>query len=118
MAVPIVIATGFGSGMVGISGGSFLVPLMVLACGVPMHIAVGTSTTMVAGTALTGFLGHTVSGHFVPHTAVPLAAAAAVGGMLGGSIAMKTKPAFLKMLFALTTLAASIVMASNAFMAK
>jgi len=36
--IPIVILTGFVSGMVGISGGSFLVPLMVLAVGVPMRI--------------------------------------------------------------------------------
>lgn len=28
--------------MVG-KGGSFLVPLVVLACGVPMHVAVGTT---------------------------------------------------------------------------
>jgi len=118
MAVPVIIATGFGAGMVGVSGGSFLVPLMVLACGVPMNIAVGTSTTMVAGTALMGFAGHMVSGHFVPETAVPLAVAAALGGLLGGSFAIKAKPAFLKKLFAVTTLIASIVMVINALLTK
>ncbi|MFW5861138.1 MAG: sulfite exporter TauE/SafE family protein [Spirochaetota bacterium] len=116
IAIPIVAATGFGAGMVGVSGGSFLVPLMVLACGVPMNLAVGTSTTMVAGTALMGFLGHMATGHFVPQTAIPLAGAAAIGGLLGGSFAIKTKPAFLKMLFAVTTLAASTVMVANAMM--
>lgn len=114
VAIPIVIATGFGAGMVGVSGGSFLVPLMVLACGVPMNLAVGTSTTMVAGTAFMGFLGHMVSGHFVPKIAIPLSFAAAIGGLLGGSFAIKTKPEFLKILFAVTTLAASIIMIINA----
>lgn len=54
--IPIVLITGFVSGMVGISGGSFLVPLMVLAVGVPMRIAVGTSTTLVIITATAVFL--------------------------------------------------------------
>lgn len=116
LAIPLVIATGFGSGMVGVSGGSFLVPLMVLACNVPMKIAVGTSTTMVFGTALMGFLGHTLSGHFDSSIAIPLAAAAAIGGLIGGKIALKTKPKKLKLLFAFTTLAAALVMVINALL--
>lgn len=118
LVVPVILATGFGAGMVGVSGGSFLVPLMVLACGVPMDVAVGTSTTMVAGTALTGFLGHMSAGHFIPGTALPLAAAAVVGGVLGGSIAIKTKPKYLKLLFAFTTFAASGVMIINAVITR
>lgn len=116
LAIPLVIATGFGSGMVGVSGGSFLVPLMVLACNVPMKIAVGTSTTMVFGTALMGFLGHTLSGHFDSSIAIPLAVAAAIGGLIGGKIALKTKPKKLKLLFAFTTFAAALVMVINALL--
>jgi len=41
ITIPIIIVAGFAAGMVGVSGGSFLVPLMVLACGVPMHTAIG-----------------------------------------------------------------------------
>lgn len=40
------------------------------------------------------------------------------GGILGSSLAIKTKPRLLKLLFALTTLAASVVMAINALVAK
>lgn len=118
IAVPVILAAGFGAGMVGVSGGSFLVPLMVLACGVPMNLAVGTSTTMVAGTAFMGFMGHMAPGHFVPETAIPLSVAAAIGGLLGGSFAIKIKPAFLKKLFAFTTLAASVVMVINAIITE
>ena len=58
VTVPAVLATGFCAGMVGVSGGSFLVPMMVLGCHVPMRIAVGTASIMVAATAFSGFLGH------------------------------------------------------------
>lgn len=118
IAFPLIVATGFGAGMVGVSGGSFLVPLMVLACGVPMDLAVGTSTTMVAATALLGFTGHMISGDFVPKTAIVLAISAAVGGLIGGSFALKTKPKMLKLFFALTTLAAAFVMVLNALLSS
>ena len=114
LAVPVTIVTGFAAGMVGVSGGSFLVPLMVLACRLPMRIAVGTASTMVAATALMGFLGHASHGDFKPSWAISLAAAAIVGGIIGGKIVIKTKPRILKQLFALTTLAAAIIMAINA----
>ena len=67
VAIPITALTGLVAGMVGISGGSFKIPLMVLACRVPMRIAVGTSSAMVAVTALMGFLGHTAGGDFNPY---------------------------------------------------
>jgi uncharacterized membrane protein YfcA len=114
VAMPVAMATGVCAGMVGVSGGSFLVPLMVLACRVPMRIAVGTASTMVAATAFTGFLGHALHGTFNPSWAVPLAGVAVFGGILGGKTALKTKPTHLRTLFALTTLAAAIVMIANA----
>ncbi len=112
-AIPLVVLTGFGSGMVGVSGGSFLVPLMVLACDVPMNIAVGTSTTMVAATAFMGFLGHISNSHFEYNLAIILAVAAGIGGYFGSKFALKTKPKNLKKLFAYTTLAAALAVIIN-----
>ena len=114
LAIPITAMVGLVAGAVGISGGSFKVPLMVLLCGVPVRIAVGTSSAMVAVTALMGFIGHTAGGHFNPAWATPVAIAAVVGGLLGGKFAMKTKPKQLKKLFAVTTLAAAAFMIFNA----
>jgi uncharacterized membrane protein YfcA len=111
---PALVATGFCAGMVGVSGGSFLVPLMVLGCRVPMRLAVGTASIVVAATALSGFLGHAMHGTFNPVWAVPIAGVAVIGGLLGGKIALTTKPAHLKTLFALTTLVAAILMTVNA----
>lgn len=114
LSIPITAGTGFVAGMVGISGGSFKVPLMVLACGVPMKVAVGTSSAMVATTALMGFFGHTISGDFNSTWAIPLAIVAVLGGLLGGKLSIKTEPEKLKQIFAYTTLAAAIFMTSNA----
>ena len=118
LALPITAATGLAAGAVGISGGSFKVPLMVLACGVPMRVAVGTSSVMVAATALMGLAGHAAQGHFDPHWALSMAAVAVLGGVLGSKFALKTKPKNLKALFAVTTLAAAVFMAFNAFLSR
>jgi len=114
LTIPITAAVGLAAGAVGISGGSFKVPLMVLLCGVPMRIAVGTSSAMVAVTALMGFVGHTANGHFDAQWAIPVACVAVLGGIIGGKFAMKTKPKKLKKIFAYTTLAAAIFMVINA----
>ena len=118
IALPAAVFTGFGSGMVGVSGGSFLVPLMVLACGVPMLTAVGTASTLIAATAFMGFTGHALRGDFNPSWAVPLAFVTIIGGILGGKIALKTKPKHLKKLFAYTNWLAALFMIINALHTK
>ena len=118
IVLPITVLTGFSSGMVGVSGGSFLVPLMVLACGVSMHTAVGTASTLIAATALMGFTGHAVQGDFNPSWAIPLAFITVFGGTIGGKFALKTKPKHLKKLFAYTNWLAALFMIVNAFHAR
>ena len=118
IALPVTALTGFGSGMVGVSGGSFLVPLMVLACGVPMHTAVGTASTLIAATAFMGFTGHAIQGDFNPSWAIPLAIITVVGGILGGKLSLKTKPKHLKKLFAYTNWIAALFMIINALYTK
>jgi uncharacterized membrane protein YfcA len=113
LAIPITAAVGLVAGAVGISGGSFKIPLMVLLCGVPMRIAIGTSSAMVAATALMGFVGHAAGGHSDISTAVPIAFAAVLGGIIGSKFALKSKPEKLKKIFAYTTLAAGIIMVAN-----
>lgn len=114
IAVPATLLTGFGSGMVGVSGGSFLVPLMVVACGVSMHKAVGTSSTLIAAIAFMGFAGHAAQGDFNPQWALPLAAMTVLGGIIGGKFALNTKPKYLKQVFAFTNWLAAAFMVINA----
>ncbi|MBN2426664.1 MAG: sulfite exporter TauE/SafE family protein [Calditrichaceae bacterium] len=115
LVIPLILVFGFVAGMVGISGGSFMVPLLVLACSVPIKNAVATASTLIAVSALFGFAGHTMSGHFDYSIALPLALGGAIGGLIGGSIAIKTRPKLLKILFAITTLVAAIIMAYKVF---
>jgi len=114
LAIPVAAATGLVAGMVGISGGSFKIPLMVLACGVPMRVAVGTSSAMVAATAFMGLLGHSAAGDFNAAWAIPMSIVAVAGGFLGGAFSLMINPGALKRVFAYTTLAAALFMAINA----
>lgn len=116
LAVPAAGTIGLAAGAVGVSGGSFKVPLMVLLCGVPMRIAVATSSAMVALTALMGFIGHAVAGDFQPSWALPIASAGMAGGIVGANAAVKAKPHGLKQLFVWTTLAAAAFMIVNALL--
>ncbi|MDP8260291.1 MAG: sulfite exporter TauE/SafE family protein [Candidatus Gygaella obscura] len=118
LVLPITALVGFFAGMLGISGGSFKIPLMVLVCGVPMRIAIGTSSAMVAVTALMGFTGHSIAGDFNPVWVIPLACVAALGGLVGGKISIKTEPLRLKKLFGYTTLAAAGFMAVSSILTR
>ncbi|MGQ9458489.1 MAG: sulfite exporter TauE/SafE family protein [Anaerolineae bacterium] len=118
VAVPLTLATGFFSGMVGISGGSFLVPLMVVGCGVPVRVAVGTATAMLAATAFAGFSGNALHGGFSPALAIPGALAAVMGGVVGGRIALRTKPKSLKTISGILTIVAAVFMLQNALTGK
>lgn len=102
------------AGAIGVSGGSFKVPLMVLTCGVPMRVTVGTSAAMVAATAFMGLIGHWAAGDFNVAWAMPMSAAAVIGGLLGGAFSLKTRPENLKKIFAYTTLGAALFMVVNA----
>jgi len=116
LALPITAGAGLVAGMVGISGGSFKVPLMVLGCGVPMRVAVGTSSAMVAATALMGLIGHSAAGDFNASWAIPISVTAVIGGLLGGIFSLRTRPENLKRIFAYTTLGAALFMVINAWL--
>lgn len=114
ITVPVVLFAGFVSGMVGVSGGSFLVPLMLLTMNVPMHVAVGSTTVLVSLSAAAGFMGHWGAGVFDWHLAMPLAIGGVIGGYAGAKMAIKSKPKNLKYLFVGTQILASVLMIVNA----
>jgi len=64
------------------------------------------------------FLKEEINGNFNILQAVMPAIAAAIGGLIGSKIALKTKSEKLKLLFAITTLLASIIMVVNAVVGK
>ncbi len=84
--IPIMILAGFVAGMLGVGGGLFKVPAIVLLGGVPMKIAVGSSSLMIGITALTGLIGHAMVGHFDPLLSIILGIAVFSGAQLGARI--------------------------------
>ncbi len=116
LTIPITALVGFFAGATGISGGAFKIPLMVMLCGIPMEIAVGTSSAMVAVTALMGLLGHSINGYFNLWFAMPITILAILGGIIGGKFALRSKPKNLKNIFATTNLVAGIIMMISIFM--
>ena len=108
LTLPITAGIGILSGMLGITGGVIKLPLMVLFCGVPMEIAVATSTVMVAVTALFGLSGHVLAGHFDYSIVLPLAIAAFVGGQIGSRISVKADKRVLKRIFGMVLLAIAV----------
>ena len=99
--IPIMLLAGFVSGMLGVGGGLLKVPAVVVLGGVPMSIAVGSSSLMIGVTALTGFAGHFLRGHFDLRLAAALGAAVLIGSQIGPRIAVKTEQGRLKRYFAL-----------------
>ena len=70
---------GIISGLFGIGGGILMVPLIVFAWGRDMQMAVGTSLAVMIPSALAGTLRH----YFYSNVDLKLAAALAVGAILG-----------------------------------
>lgn len=103
VALPLVLTAtaliGLLSGMLGITGGIIKLPIMVLLCGVPMDIAVATSTVMVAVTALSGVAGHALNGSLDWRTGMLLAIAAVIGGLIGSRISLSMDKVRLKKWF-------------------
>lgn len=102
--MPVTSAAGFLSGLIGISGGILKMPAMVLIGRVPMRIAIGTSSLMVGITAIFGFSGHVIGSSFDIITALPLAAAASLGGLLGSNLSGKVRIPVLRLFVALALL--------------
>ncbi len=87
--IPLMILAGFVAGMLGVGGGLIKLPALVLLGGVPMKIAVGSSSLMIGITALTGLLGHAAAGHFDPKLALILGAAVLAGSQIGARLGVR-----------------------------
>ncbi len=99
IVIPIMVLAGFVAGMLGVGGGIFKVPALVLLGGVPMKVAVGTSSLMVGFTALTGLIGHTMVGHFNLKLALFLAMAVFLGSQIGARLGVKVEKGKQKVYF-------------------
>ena len=98
---------GFSSGCFGIGGGTVIVPALILLCGVPFHVAVGTSLALIipislAGTATSWKLS-TVDWRIVTACAIT----GMVGAILGSLFIQKIPELFARRAFAVFLLYAA-----------
>ena len=100
LIVPVALAVGAMTGLVGIGGGFLIVPALVLLGGVPMKQAVGTSLVVIAMNTFSGYAGY--AGHTPINWAfVAGFTAVAIVGILGGARMVKhVSQARLKQAFA------------------
>ena len=93
-------ATGFLSGMMGVGGGTVMIPPMVILAGMPQHLAQGTSLLAMVPVSMTGALTHYRLGNVQLDLAYGLAPGALIGGYLGGTAAHLLPDLYLKLIFA------------------
>ncbi|HEU4385793.1 MAG TPA: sulfite exporter TauE/SafE family protein [Anaeromyxobacteraceae bacterium] len=101
--LPVGAVTGFLSGMMGVGGGNFMVPAMVLLAGYQQVVAQGTSLLAMVPAGAVGALAHWQLGNVVQRLLPGLAAGILVGAFLGGSVALRLpeqvlRPAFVAVL--------------------
>lgn len=100
LASPMMFGVGFIGGLLGLAGGWLKVPIMVMLFNVPMKIAIATSSLMVPLTGFSGFLGHSVIGHFDPKLAICLSVVTVIGAQIGSRISIRTQNNLLRFIFA------------------
>lgn len=116
LLIPSTVLAGFIAGLIGVGGGLFLLPMLVLLFGCPTRISIGVSSTYVGITALPGFIGHLVGGSaFNIWIALPLVAAAFAGASLGPMLSLKTSVARLRVILAIVLIVLAIWMMVNIF---
>ena len=102
--LPLVLAaatlTGFLTGFFGVGGGFIVVPMLVIALGLAMRRASGTSLLVMVIATATSLLARLGTDVQVDWTITLIfAAGSAVGGILGGPLSTKARPSTLTLLF-------------------
>jgi uncharacterized protein len=95
------VGTGFLSGMMGVGGGSIMIPAMVILAGMPQHLAQGTSLLAMVPVGMVGAHTHHRLGNVDHYLAIGLVVGAIGGAVLGGKVAILLPEFYLKIIFAL-----------------
>jgi len=116
VAVPAGIAIGLASGFLGIGGGIFLGPLiLLLGWAGPREVAAMSSATVLI-LSIAGLAAHGLRGAIDLQIAAPLGVAVLIGGLAGAHLAeTRLSATALKRLFAIIVLVAAVRAAFSAF---
>lgn len=89
------VGVGFLASILGIGGGIIHVPFMAYVLHFPVHIAIATSTCILAVSSLAGMLSHGFLGHIMWTTGLGIGVGAFLGAQLGVQLAQKLKSSYL-----------------------
>jgi uncharacterized protein len=92
--------TGVASGLLGVGGGTLIVPFLTLAVGLSQHVAEATSLLVILPTAIAGSLALRKRGVGDLGLALRFGLVGAVGGVLGAELALALPASTLKIVFA------------------
>ena len=102
------------SGLLGIGGGAFKVPIMNLLMGVPLKATVATSNLMIGVTAATGAAIFYGRGYLDLYYSVPAVLGILVGASFGPRVAMRLRSSTLALVFQIVLVVFAVLMAVNA----
>jgi uncharacterized membrane protein YfcA len=110
MVILVGLVTGVLAGLLGVGGGIFVVPAMVVGFGIPAATAKGTSLFMIVPTSIMGTWRNRKKGNADLRVAVILGVAGIVSAFIGGKISVGMSEALSNFLFALLLLFVSVRM--------
>jgi hypothetical protein len=102
------------AGLLGVGGGTLLVPALVLGQGVAQHTAQGVSLLMIVPVGLVGLVSYARQGRVTAGLLPALLAGGALGAGAGALLAHRTEAPFLSRLFAIFLLAVAARMLFSA----
>jgi len=110
LIITIGLITGLINGLLGVGGGTILIPAMVLLLGVCQHEAHGTSLMVIFPTATASAIIYYLHGHVDWRLAALVAGGGIVGGYLGAKLMEHLPDRLLRKVFAVFLIATAIWM--------
>jgi uncharacterized membrane protein YfcA len=101
---------GVASGLLGVGGGTILVPIMCYALEFPIHFSIPTSMFIMIFTSITSASTHFLQGNVNPEYAVYLGLGSVFGAQVGAYTSKKLSSRNLRLVFAAMLIVASINM--------
>ncbi len=115
VVLPVIFVIGFLAGMVGISGGGLIVPLLIILGGMPMRIAFATNSIMVLFSSALGFAGHGIKTGIDWRFTLTIALFVAAGATVGSLLSPRVKVEHLKRIFVWILIIAAVWMITKIY---
>lgn len=107
------LVVGFLTGLLGVGGGFLIIPVLVLALGLPMPTAVGTSLVIVAINSAAGFAAHAGEATLDVPVTLAFTGAAVVSAVVAGRLGARIDTERLRRWFAWLVLAVAGLIAAQ-----